>query len=117
MWKLPSPGSRRTRATASFRRPVARTSSVVFVAINLSRSSRAHLQGLGLLCLVWMRRPCVDLGLPAHRAAEAVVGQHALDRLLDDAVGAVLQCPAERRLAQPSRVAGVPVPHLVLKLV
>src|SRR5262245_65713497 len=63
-----------------------------------------------------MLRPYVHLQLEELRAAEAVAREHALDGLAEHLSGAPLQLLAERATAEPARVAGVPVVHLVVQL-
>ena len=67
----------------------------------------------GLLRGVGVLGARVDLELLAHRPAEAVLRQHALDRLLDQPVGLLLEHLADGALAQTTRVAGVAVDELV----
>src|SRR2546421_9686539 len=136
MVNLPSPGTSRTRATASFRRPVARDSSATAIdspllLVGVVRAGTTagcrRLEGrlgalvdrqwLRLLRLVGVRRALVDLQLAGHGAPEAVVRQHAPDGLLDGDV-----CPLRHQLLvadglQAPRIAGVPVPDLRAELV
>ena len=56
---------------------------------------------------------CIDLELLAHLASERVLGEHALDGVLDDALGMLLHCLLEGLLTHAAgitRDAGI---HLV----
>src|SRR5437667_1435186 len=125
MVNLPSPGTSRTRATASFRRPVARDSSATAIdsplllvgVVRAGTDALVDRQWLGLLRLVRVARALVDLQLAGHGAPEPVVRQHAPDGLLDGDV-----CPLRHQLLvadglQAPRIAGMPVPDLGAELV
>src|SRR5712671_5621843 len=125
MVNLPSPGTSRTRATASFRRPVARASSATAIdsplplvgVVRAGTDALVDCQWLRLLRLVGVGRALVDLQLAGHGAPEPVVRQHAPDGLLDGDV-----CPLRHQLLvadglQAPRIARVPVPDLGAELV
>ena len=59
----------------------------------------------------------VDLELLQHLTAEAVLGEHAPDGLLDGLAGVLLEQLADRRGGEAARVAGVAVGQLVGRLV
>jgi hypothetical protein len=82
----------------------------------LSARARARGERLGLLGGVGMLRPFVDLQLLGHRAAQAALGEHALHRPLDHALGMGLDHPLRAHLAQASDVAAVPAVDLVGQL-
>src|SRR5687768_17190447 len=86
----PSPGIRRTRATAVLRRPVPVLNAGV-VAM-LSPPSGERLRPLGLMGMVGTG---VDLQLAQLLGAEARMGQHALDRAPHDLLRAPLEQLAE----------------------
>src|SRR5207244_2230016 len=86
MMNVPSPGTSRTRATASFLRPVARDSSATAIdapLLPVRLGALVDCQWLRLLRLVGVARALVDLQLAGHGAPEPVVRQHAPDGLLD----------------------------------
>jgi hypothetical protein len=58
----------------------------------------------------------VALHLLQHRVAQRALGQHALDRLLEDAAGEALLQLGEVGFVDAARVAGVAVVLLVLAL-
>src|SRR6478752_3555110 len=74
------------------------------------------LEGHRRLRLVRVLRACVDLELVGHLTAEAVVREHALDRLLDGALGVGLEQLGVRGGTQTARVARVAVGELLLTL-
>src|SRR6266480_5280198 len=136
MMNVPSPGTSRTRATASFLRPVARDSSataidapllpVVGVRAGATPGCRrlegrlgalVDCQWLRLLRLVGVARALVDLQLAGHGAPEPVVRQHAPDGLLDGDVRPLRHQFLVADGLQAPRVAGVPVPDLGAELV
>ena len=63
-----------------------------------------------------VRGAAVDLQLLGHRFPEPVLGQHALHRPLDDALGMRPDHRLGVDLAQPADVAGVPAVLLVSHL-
>src|SRR5215469_6891226 len=69
---------------------------------------------LGLVRVLWAR---VHLELAQHLPAEGVLGEHALDRLLHGTLGALGHQFGVRNRVQATRVATVPVGHLVPQLV
>src|SRR5260370_17314246 len=89
MVNLPSPGTSRTRATASFRRPVARDSSATAIdsplplvgVVRAGPDALVDRQWLRLLRLVGVRRALVDLQLAGHGAPRPVVRRHPPDAL------------------------------------
>src|SRR5262245_57349743 len=64
-----------------------------------------------------MLRPCIDLQLLLDLTAELVVGDHADDRVLDDAGRVLLHQLAYGALAQAAGITRVAVGVLVLELV
>src|SRR5690606_36116166 len=75
------------------------------------------IQDLRLLGGVRELGTLVDLELAVHRAAQRVLGEHALDGDLDDALGVALQRLLQGFGLEVADVAGEPVVHLVLQLV
>src|SRR6478735_1553164 len=63
------------------------------------------LEGDGLLGLVRVVRPGVDLQLLQHLTAELVLGEHAPDGLLDGLAGVLLEDLADRGGREAARVA------------
>ena len=115
--------SRRRRLVGSGRRLDA-----LLGAAGVGVSSRRLVRGLvvdqvsdlhrfGLLGLVRMVGPGVDLQLAQLLAGEPVARKHPLDRQPDDLLGPALEHLLERALAQAARVAGVAVVLLLLALV
>src|SRR6185295_11899240 len=76
----PFPGRRSTRATAVFRRPT------VWTCFSSAMSS-SDFEGFGLLALMRMLGPRIDLQLLHHVLAQGVLGHHSLDRHLDHPLG------------------------------
>src|SRR4051812_26960967 len=75
------------------------------------------LERLGLLGLVRVLRSGVHLELAQHLTAEPVLREHPPPDLLDGPPWVLLQQLAEGRGRQTARVAGVPVGHLLGRLV
>src|SRR5690625_1312313 len=75
-----------------------------------------HLEGLRLLRGVRVLGACVNLQFGQLGAAQAVLGQHALYRFHHGALGVLLQQFRVGGGVGPSRVAGVAVGLLLLKL-
>src|SRR5262245_10012558 len=98
-----------TRATDVLRFPVPWYCACSAIAVPQWK----RLRRLGLVRMV---RPCVDLELEQLRAAEAVPREHALDRLAEHFGRPALELVAQRPAAEPARIAGVPVVHLVVEL-
>jgi hypothetical protein len=63
-----------------------------------------------------MLAAAIHLELLGHRATEPVLGEHALDRPLDDAVGMGPQHGLGVHFLEPADVPGVPAVLLVLQL-
>src|SRR6478735_3774373 len=70
------------------------------------------LEGSGLLGLVRVVRPGVDLQLLQNLTAELVLGQHAPHGLLDGLAGVLLEDLADRGGREAARVTGVAVGEL-----
>src|SRR5580692_2479263 len=98
----PSPGRRRTRATAALRRPVdwtrgLGTGSYLRSAVWLGGGSGRAVgrvverPGLGHLGLVLVLRTRVDLQLADHLPAQGALGEHALDGDADHFFGPIGQ--------------------------
>src|SRR5947209_3804221 len=125
MVNLPSPGTSRTRATASFRRPVARDSSATAIdsplllvgVVRAGTDALVDRERPGLLRLVGGRGALVDLQLAGHRAPEPVVRQHAPDGLLDRDLRPLRHQLLVADGPQAPRVARVSVPDLGAELV
>src|SRR5260370_12533266 len=91
MVNLPSPGTSRTRATASFRRPVARDSSATAIdsplplggLVRAGPDALVARQWLRLLPLVGHRRALVDLQLRRPGPPAPALLQHAPEALRD----------------------------------
>src|SRR5438067_7682812 len=103
MMTRPSPGVRRTRATAVLRRPVPR----VMLSANLDVPPGVEADGLGLLGAMAVLGPGVDAQALQHVGAERVVLQHAADGIGDREGRVALHLVAQRTGAQSTRVAGV----------
>src|ERR1700712_3904774 len=84
---------------------------------SLSLCDLDDLEVLGQLRGVRVAGTRVHLELLALRATEAVLGQHALDGLLDQPVGVLVDHLTDRPLAEAARVATVVVDELALALV
>src|ERR1039457_4360899 len=117
---VPVPGRKRTRATASLRRPVVWLSGAgmcgVFPGLGLAAGG-GDVEGLGLLGGVGVVGAGVDLQLGQLLAAQGVLGQHAPDGPAHHLLGLVLE---ERRVAallQASPVPPVAIGELGLALV
>src|SRR5947199_10820003 len=63
-----------------------------------------------------MLRAGVDLELRQLGAPELVAWEHALDGLAKDFGRLALELVAQRALPQPTRIAGMPVVHLLVEL-
>src|SRR6185295_6451705 len=108
---LPAPGTMRTRATASLRRPV-RGLVVVVVIVSSVSVSVLRRPGDGLLGLVRMLGAPVHLELAQHRAAERRLGHHAAYRLHDHPLRMLLHRLADRHPVGAARVHRVAEPPL-----
>src|SRR6266851_4527474 len=108
----PSPGVRRTRATAVLRRPVPR----VMLSANLDVPLGVETYGLGLLGGVAVLRTGVDAQAREHVGAERVVLQHATNGVGDREGGVALHLVAQRTRAQATRVARVARVRLAVQL-
>src|SRR4051812_35645973 len=117
---VPVPGRSRTRAIACLRRPVDWTSgfsaNVVLLGPGAAARRRDVVRNRGLGGMR-MGRAGVDLELAEHRAAEAVLRNHALDRLAHDFLRPLGHEICVLGGAQPARVARVPVRDLLVELV
>src|SRR3954453_5197662 len=118
----PVPGRRRTRATASLRRPVDWTSgrgTVRYLGASWPASAGPGMverEGLGLLSLVGVFGAGVHLQLLQHLAPERALREHAFDRVADGILGlAGAQVGVLLRL-QAARLGPVPVELLGLGL-
>src|SRR6476646_4626173 len=109
---LPVPGRRRTRATASLRRPVVWMRGLL--TRNPLRSSDTRLAALGQrtdvgsLRLMGVGRAAVDLQLPEHLATERTLREHPAHRELDDLFRVAGEQVLEVLGADAARVAAVP---------
>src|SRR3954469_17085067 len=116
---LPVPGRRRTRATASLRRPVVWIRGLLN-GVFLSRRLRGGLRRQRVvdrpLGEVRMGGTRVDAQLLQHRAAEPVLREHAPDRELHDPLRGASHEALQGLGADAARVAGVAVVELVLAL-
>ena len=83
--------------------------------------AQCHRKGLSALLDrprgVGMLRTCVNVEFALDLTAEFVLGQHADDRLLDDAVGVLLHQVTDAAFVQAAGIPGVAVSHLALQLV
>src|SRR5690606_18558846 len=104
---LPLPLRRKTRATEDLRRPVPK-----LWVVNIS-----DIQDLWLLDGVRVLGAGIDLERAVHGASERVLGQHALHRGLDHALGVALQRLAQGLGLEVADVAGEAVVLLVGQLV
>src|SRR6202162_3635641 len=119
----PEPGSIRTRAIALLRLPVARcwisTAKVPPHSpcpYSARRASHGERQDSGLLRLVRVRRPSIDLQLLQLLASELRLGKHAANRRLDEPLGILHREVLRPDRLQASGIAGVAVIDLVLAL-
>src|SRR4051812_1105554 len=102
--------------------PAASTTGSVVVSLTELLAKGALLRDLGdlvgdgLLRLVRVVRPRVDLELGEHRPAEGALGQHAADGLLDRPIGTRGEQLGVGDAAQSAGVAGVPAGELLLPL-
>src|ERR1017187_8506255 len=113
---VPVPGRKRTRATASLRRPV------VWVRGNDTSFSLTAADGRGVvlrrcLCCVRVLGAGVNEELAHDLAAEAVLGNHALHRVEDQLDGVLVEQRLPGRRAQSARIARVVVRELLRGLV
>src|SRR5690606_37451370 len=106
-WRCPAAGKRAPRSSCGGRR----RGTVRWC------SPSSDLQGLRLLALVRMRGAGVDPELLAHLAAQTVLGQHPLDRELDDPLGVLLDHPTERDVLLAAHVPAVTEVRLLVDLV
>src|SRR5215831_18621944 len=106
----PEPGTRRTRAIALLRRPVDlcwMSTANAPPLVTQSRPAARRRERPGLLRGVGMSRAPVDLEFVKLLAAELGLGQHAADRLFDEAFrGPGRQIPGRDRF-QAARISGV----------
>src|ERR1700680_1485814 len=100
---LPSPGCRRTRATAFLRRPVPRWN----VSANLDVPLRVERDGPRLLSLVAVVGTRVDAKSGQHVRTKCVVLQHPTHRVGDREGRVELLRAPQRPPAQAARIAGV----------
>ena len=82
------------------------------VVLNASRSS-VDRHGLGTLRLVRVLRARVDLELAEHGSSELGLGQHAPNRLFDDACRVLLAHVSGRGALETAEVAAVATVELV----
>src|SRR5467141_2469445 len=75
-----------------------------------------NLERLRLLRVVGMLTACKHVQLPEHAPAERVLGQHALDRELDHALGVLAEKLLERDRLDAADVSGMVVVDLVGEL-
>src|SRR5690606_19447318 len=91
--------------------------SLALPEVRRSLLALRDLERLRVLGLVRVVRPGVDLQLLGHGPAELVLRQHALDRLLEQPLGVLLQHLTEGLLPQTAGVAAVPVLERLFALV
>src|SRR6266567_1754692 len=108
----PDPGRSRTRATASFLRPVLWTRGLGNEAPS-ARALRHELVRLRLLRRVRMGGTGVDAQPLQQTAPETALGEHPAHRAPHHLLGIAGEEVLERLAAQASRVAGVAVVALV----
>src|SRR5438093_11764904 len=111
---LPVPGWRRTRATDVFRPPTPVVPAVRCALVDLIILLAHLFVNLRLVRVLGAR---VDAKLSEHRSAERILGKHSTHGVLDNALGMAGQHRLEAHCPQRAKIAGMPIVHLLTRLV
>src|SRR5699024_1082296 len=109
---LPSPGTKRTRATECLRRPVPAYSTLANELTSYSLTAKFVF--FWFLCFMWMLASSIHVKFLACCATEWVLRKHAFDGVFQEAYRVFVSKISCRDGFDPTYVSGVSVVHFIL---